>query len=185
MSKPEAPEPPPAVGLNVNAIVAGVFFLAGSALPFTSESGLPTSLRALVATAEAPPPEPFSRNIYDMSPSVRRQCVGLKCTPHIKNSRNRQRASRSRRRRLAALRAEHELHIGLARAQAEVNAHRVDDTYKHLEEEAAGKVNQLYVRRGGALGKTQNSRLKPGETRSPVVAYCNYFPFRQTTPYSL
>jgi hypothetical protein len=38
-----------------------------------------------------------------------------------------------------------------------------DGLYKQLEEEAAAKVAQLYVRRGGEWGRVQNSKLKIGE----------------------
>jgi hypothetical protein len=68
-----APEQSSTLVLSANAIIGGVFFPAGDPLPFTSEADLPESLKPFVATAEAPPPEPPVRNIYDLPLSTRRQ----------------------------------------------------------------------------------------------------------------
>ena len=64
----------------------------------------------------------------------------------------------------AALEAEHELRIGAALKQAEYSQGLSDAVYAQAAEAAAAKATQYYVRRGGALGKVQNSKLKPGET---------------------
>ena len=160
MSEPNPAEP---LMLSVNAIINGTFFSAGTPLPFGSESELPESLRPFLATAAAPPPEPPVRNIYDMSPLVRRQARRLEMHAAHQEFAEQVASEPLREDVAAVLEAEHDTAIGRAKAEAEYHQRLSDGIYKQLEEEAAAKVAQLYVRRGGEWGRVQNSKLKIGE----------------------
>ena len=61
----------------------------------------------------------------------------------------------------AALEDSHAKHIGRLLKEAEVNAKLTDAAYAAVQ---PAPPPQLYVRRGGAWGRVQNSKLKPGET---------------------
>jgi hypothetical protein len=162
MSAPE--QPTTALTLTVNSVIGGVFFPAGSALPFGSENDLPTALRPFIASEAAPPLPPPQRNIYDLPLSLRRQVHRLEKGIALREAAEEVASEPLPPETAAALQASHELYVGAALKQAELSAQRADDTYKQLEAEAAAKVTQFYVRRGGAWEKVQNSKLKPGET---------------------
>jgi hypothetical protein len=162
MSEPKTAEP---LVLSVNAIINGQFFSAGTPLPFTDESALPESLKPFVAGPDAPKPfDPSVRNIYDLSPLARREVRRLESIAAEKEWAQQVADEPLPPETAAALEASHELHIGRAKAQAEYSQRLSDGIYKQLEEEAAARVVQLYVRRGGEWGRVQNSKLKPGET---------------------
>src|SRR6476620_11183939 len=61
----------------------------------------------------------------------------------------------------AALQDQHDKSIGLALAQAEANRRLVDAAYEQAAR--AAEPPQLYVRRGGAWGRVERAKLKPGE----------------------
>ena len=147
--------------LSVNAIVNGTFFSAGTALPFTAESELPESLKPFIATAEAPPPEPVQRNIYDMSPPVRRQARRLEMHAAHQELAEQVASEPLPEDVQAALESEHDIAIGRAKAQAEYNQSVVDAAYAAAQ---ADEPPQRYVRRGGEWGHVERAKLKPGET---------------------
>ena len=60
-----------------------------------------------------------------------------------------------------ALEDAHAKNIGLQMAQAEANHRFMDSAYEAAARTA--EPPQLYVRRGGAWGKVQNCKLRPGE----------------------
>ena len=158
MSKPEAPEPPPAVVLSVNAIIGGVFYAAGSALPFTSESDLPTSLKAFVATGNETPFQPAERNIYDMSPPLRRQARRLEMHAAHQEFAEQVAAAPLPEDVQAALEAEHDIAIGRARAQGEYSQRLSDETCKHLRGRGGSEGNPILRaqrRRMGARAECQ------------------------------
>jgi MoxR-like ATPase len=164
MSKPEASEPPPAVILTANAIIDGKFIRAGDPLPYEREEDLPEAMKAFIASGnEAPPFNPAERDIYSMHPAARRAVRKLEMQAAHKEFAEQIASAPLPEDVQAALEDSHNITIGRAKAQAEYNAKLTDDVYKQLEEEAAAKVIQFFVRRGGEWGKVQNAKLKPGE----------------------
>lgn len=132
-------------------------------MPFGSESDLPESLKPFIATAEAPPPEPVERNIYSSWRAARqvdRLAKGIALQEAAEEIASEPLPEDVQ----AALEAEHNIAIGRAKAEAEYRQGLADATYKQIEEEAAAKVTQYFVRRGGEWARVQNARLKPGET---------------------
>jgi hypothetical protein len=159
MSKPEAPEPPPAVVLSVNAIIAGVFYRAGTALPFENENALPESLKPFVATAEAPPPEPAQSNIYDLPLSTRRQVRKLELAAAEKEWAEAQASIPLPEDVQAALEDSHAKHIGRLLKEAEVNAKLTDAAYAAVQPAAAPALREARRRLGkGSKLKTQARR---------------------------
>ena len=161
MSKPEAPEPPPAVVLSVNAIIAGVFYRAGTALPFENENALPESLKPFVATAEAPPPEPAQRNIYDLPLSTRRQVRKLELAAAEKEWAEAQASIPLPEDVQAALEDSHAKHIGRLLKEAEVNAKLTDAALRGC---AAGPAAPALREARRRLGK--GSKLKTQARRN-------------------
>ena len=148
------------ITLTVNAIVNGAFFSAGAPLPFKDENELPETLRPFVASEAAPPPEPVQRDIYDLPLSIRRQVRGLERTAAEKAWAEQQASEPLREDVAAALEAEHDTAIGLAKAKAQYNQDVVDAAYEAAQ---PAPPRQLYVKRGGAMGQVERCRLKPGE----------------------
>ena len=158
---PAAEPPPQPVTLNVNCIVGGVFFHAGTPTPYATEADLPASLKPFVASEAAPPPEPVERNIYDMPLSLKRQVGKLQLAAAEKAWAEEQASEPLPPETAAALEAKHELHIGTALAQAKYNDDAVDAVYEQAA--ATAQPQQLFVRRGGEMGHVERCRLKPGE----------------------
>ena len=65
----------------------------------------------------------------------------------------------------AALQDAHDLYIGKAKAQGAYAQRLTDAAYESAAQ--AAEPPQLFVKRGGEMGRTERSRLKPGE---PVFA---------------
>ena len=145
--------------LTANCIVNGQFIRAGDPTPYTSEEDLPAAMRPFVATGDEVPFDPGERDLYDWSPGQRRQIRRLeKHAAHQEFAE--QVASEPLRPDVqAALEASHELHIGAALKQAEVNQRLRDAAYEAAQ---PAEPRQLFVRRGGAWGHVERCRLKPG-----------------------
>ncbi len=147
--------------LTANCIIGGAFFPAGNELPFKDEGEVPISLKPFIATAEAPAPEPVQRNIYGPPPlAIKRQLHRLEKGIALQEAAEAEASEPLRRNLAAALEAEHDTAIGAAKAQARFNQDVIDAAHAAAQ---APEPLQRYVKRGGAWGRVQNSKLKPGE----------------------
>jgi hypothetical protein len=164
MSKQASEQPPATIILNVNCIVGGVFHSARSPLPFTSENALPEALRAFIATAASPPPEPPTRNIYDMPLALRRQVRGLELGAAEKAWAEEQASEPLREDLRAALEDAHDRNVSTTKAQMEYNQGLSDAAYARAAEEAEAKTTRYFVKRGGEMARVERARLKPAET---------------------
>ena len=163
-----ASEPPPAVILTVNAIVGGVFFHAGTPTPYASEADLPASLKPFVATAEAPPPEPVERNIYDMPLSLKRQVGKLQLAAAEKAWAEKQAAEPLRQDVAAALEDAHDRSVSIAKAQKKYNDRLTDAAYAQAT--ARGRTDPALRQTWWRMGprrtrKTQARRNRVREAR--------------------
>ncbi len=171
MSKTEAPEPPSAVILSVNAIIEGVFYRAGTPLPYQSEKDLPPNLQPFVATGQEPSLQPVMRNIYDLSPAARRQIRVHEAAAAEKAWAEQVADEPLPPETAEALQASHDIAIGRARAQLEHNQAVIDAAHAAAQ---PTEPRQLFVRRGGELGHAERCRLKPAElifARTPTGEY--------------
>jgi hypothetical protein len=160
MSKPEASEPPPAVVLNVSAIVGGVFYGAGTPLPYENENDLLASLKPFIATGEEPSLQPVVRNIYDLSPAARRQVRQLEMQAAHQEFAEQVASEPLPPETAAALQASHNIAIRRARAQLEHNQTVIDAAHAAAQ---SAEPPQLFVKRGGEWGHVERAKLKVGE----------------------
>ena len=119
-------------------------------------------MKPFVATGQEMPFNPAERDIYSMSPLARRAVRRLEMDAAHQEFAEAVASEPLPPETAEALRASHELHIGKALAQAKYDQDVVDVAYVQAAE--AVEATQYFVRRGGEWARTQNARLKPGET---------------------
>jgi hypothetical protein len=163
----EKTKQPPAepVRLSTNCIVDGVFIPAGEPVPYASEEDLPANLKPLVATGEEPVPfSPAERDFY--RPELRRQAGRVLGNVQWQNAAEREaeQAQQLPPETQAELEDAHSRRIALLKAQGEYAAGFTDAAYAQAQAEAETKATEYFVRRGGAWGRVENAKLKPGET---------------------
>jgi hypothetical protein len=161
MSKqPPAAEP---IRLSTNCIVAGKFIPAGEPVPYEREEDLPPNLRGLVATGEEPVPfSPAERDFY--GPGLRRHAREIKGNVAWQDWCEENANPPLREDVRAVLEDEHARRIEKLKAQALVNQGMADAVYAVAQAEAETKATEYFVRRGGAWGRVENAKLRPGET---------------------
>jgi hypothetical protein len=152
--------------LSANAIVNGQFIRAGDPTPYEREENLPEAMKAFVATGNETPFDPGERDIYALSPAARRAVRQYEAAAAEKAWAEEVADTPLPPETAAVLEDEHAAHIGRLLRQAEVNARLADDAYKQIAEEAAAKVIQFYVRRGGAWGRFKTPNSSPANTSS-------------------
>jgi hypothetical protein len=159
-TKPEQPPAEP-IRLTANAIVAGQFIRAGDPTPYTAEENLPESLKPFVATGDEEPFRAVERNIYDVHPALRGQARRLEAIALEKERAESLAAEPPAPNLAAAITDAHELHIGAALKQAEVDQRLRDSAFEAMQPPAPP---QLFVRRGGEMARIERAKLKVGET---------------------
>jgi hypothetical protein len=159
--KIEQPAGEPIV-LTVNTIAAGQFIPAGAETPYT-ETSLPEHLKQYRATGDSP--RPFTqaeRDIYyGESRQGYRAARRLAATAAYEDMAIEALNKPLPPETAAALQDQHDKSIGLALAQAEANQRFRDAAYEQAAR--AAEPVQLYVKRGGEMGRVERSKLKPGE----------------------
>jgi hypothetical protein len=182
----QKPEQPPApVVLTTDAIIAGRFYQAGDALPFTSAAGLPAPLKPFVISEDdgaEPPGPPGIRfepgviyNIDDRGAILTR--AGAREAARLAGEAAWQQQAEEEALRqgepppetIAAPQDEHDKHIGLQIKAAEVAQARIDATYAQAQEAAEREAEPVepqafHVKRGAVYRKAEEVRLRPGET---------------------
>ena len=149
------------VRLSVNTVVDGRWFAAGEALPYASEAGLPAVLKPFIASGAELLPDPSDRDIY-LSNQARRQARRLEAIAEEKEWAEQQASEPLPPDVAAALQDSHDRYIGEALAQAKHNQSAIDNAHEAIA--AAAEPTQYFVRRGGEWARSQNARLKPGES---------------------
>ena len=175
---PEKPGEP--VVLSVDLIDSGKLYRAGEPTPFT-EASLPAHLKQYIATGQEDFFHPRERDFYNNprpdcgvvyqptgsdSQWTRRQArqVASVAQEQLYAEQEAEAAGQLPKETQEALEDAHSKHSALMKAQMAYNQRATDIAYEQAAAEAAAKESQFYVRRGGAWGKVQNCRLRPGET---------------------
>jgi hypothetical protein len=167
------------IRLTTAAVIDGVYFAAGQTLPYEREEDLPPNLKGLVATGQEDFFHPREIDFYN---NPRPDC-GVVYQPTGSDSQwtrrqARQVASVALEQDWAAeqLEREHALpketqqaledihskDAALGKAELQFARDQVDAAYEAAAQ--AAEPPSLFVKRGGMWAKTQNAKLRPGET---------------------